>query len=64
MCYLDKDAILNSLSKEDITKIVMSLGSAEPKTDSSGNLIFQTICHNDINPNNSYKLYYYHEPNG
>ena len=64
MCYLDKNAILDSLSKEDIRKIVMSLGSDEPKSDNSGNLIFQTICHNDINPNNSYKLYYYHEPNG
>ena len=64
MYYLDKDTILNSLSKEDITKIVMSLGSAEPKTDSSGNLLFQTICHNEPDPNNSYKLYYYHEPNG
>lgn len=62
--YLDKDAILNSLSKEDVTKVVISLGSAEPKTDNSGNLIFQTVCHNNIDPNNSYKLYYYHEPNG
>ena len=60
--YLDKDAILNSLSKEDITKIVMSLGSAEPKTDSNNDLIFQTVCHNRPDPNNSYKLYYYHEP--
>lgn len=64
MCYLDKKAILDSLTKEDIKKIVMLLGSNEPKTDSSGNLIFQTICHNDIDVNNSYKLYYYHEPNG
>lgn len=60
--YLDKDAILNSLSKEDITKVVMSLGSAEPKSDNSGNLIFQTVCHNRPDPSNSYKLYYYHEP--
>lgn len=62
--YLDKDAILNSLTKEDIIKIVTTLGSAEPKKDSSGNLIFQTICHNIPNPSNSWKLYYYHEPNG
>ena len=54
--YLDKDIILNSLTPDDIKKIVMSLGSDEPKTDNSGNLIFQTICHNDINPNNSYIL--------
>ena len=33
--YLDKDAILNSLTKADIIKIVMSLGSSYPKTDSS-----------------------------
>ena len=64
MCYLDKNAILDSLTKEDITKIVMSLGSAEPKTDSNGNLMFQTICHNQPSPNNSYKLYYYHESSG
>lgn len=62
--YLDKDAILNSLTTADITKIVMSLGSAEPKTDNAGNLIFQTVCHNSPDPNNSYKLYYYHESNG
>jgi hypothetical protein len=64
MCYLDKNAILESLSKEDIKKVVMSLGSDEPKIDNSGNLLFQTICHNHPDPNNSYKLYYYHEPNG
>lgn len=62
--YLDKDLILNSLTKEDITLIVTSLGSAEPKTDDQGNLIFQTICHNPPSDSNSYKLYYYHEPNG
>ncbi len=56
--YLDKDAILDSLSKEDIIKIVISLGSAEPKIDSNNDLIFQTVCHGG----SSYKLYYYHEP--
>lgn len=61
--FLDKKAILDSLTKEDIVKIVMSLGSREPKKDSNGNLIFQTICHNPPDPSNSYKLYYYHEPN-
>lgn len=61
--YLDKDAILDSLTPADITKIVTSLGSAEPKTDNAGNLIFQTVCHNSPDPNNSYKLYYYHESN-
>lgn len=56
--YLDKDAILNSLTKEDITKIVMSLGSSEPKKDGNGDLIFQSVCHGS----NSWKLYYYHDP--
>lgn len=60
--YLDKDAILDSLTKDHITKIVTSLGSGEPRIDSNGDLIFQTICHNPPDPINSYKLYYYHEP--
>jgi hypothetical protein len=59
--YLDKDAIINSLTLDEIKKIVMSLGSDEPKTDNNGNLIFQTICHNEPSVNNSYKLYYYNE---
>lgn len=57
--YLDKTAIEHSLTKENIIKIVCSLGSAAPKEDSSGNLIFQTICHNKPDVNNSWKLYYY-----
>lgn len=60
--YLNKDQILNSLTLEDIKQIVVYLGSAEPRCDSKGNYIFQTICHNPPSPNNSYKLYYYHEP--
>ena len=60
--YLDKDTILNSLTKEDVKKIVMKLGSAEPREDNHGNMVFQTICHNTPSVNNSYKLYYYHEP--
>lgn len=60
--FLDKEEIIESLTKEDVTKIVMSLGSAAPKHDSQGNLIFQTVCHNA--EGGSYKLYYYHEPNG
>ena len=61
--YLDKDLILNSLTKEDVKLIVMSLGSDEPKVDNEGNYIFQTICHNLPAPTNSWKLYYYHEAN-
>lgn len=57
--YLNKDAILNSLTKDDITKIVVSLGSSNPKIDSNGDLIFQSVCHGS----DSWKLYYYHEPN-
>lgn len=60
--YLDKDAIINSLTKKDIEKIVTSLGSGSPKIDNKGNMIFQTICHNKPSSTNSYKLYYYHDP--
>lgn len=44
-------------SNEEITKIVTSLGSSPPLTDSHNNLIFQTVCHN--HQGGSYKLYYY-----
>ena len=57
--YLDKDKILNSLTKEDVIKIVVSLGSEYPKEDHDGNLIFQTVCHNIPSTDNSWKLYYY-----
>lgn len=56
--YLNKDKILNSLTKDEIIKIVTGLGSDMPKTNNNGDLIFQTICHGS----NSWKLYYYHEP--
>jgi len=59
MYLLDKDAILNSLTEKDVIKIVMELGSGSPKRDADHNLIFQTICHNRPDPNNSWKLYYY-----
>lgn len=58
MHYYDKNAILKSLTKEQVIKILIDLGSEGHKTDSNGNLIFQTICHGG----KSYKLYYYHEP--
>lgn len=57
--YLDKDAILNSLTKDDVTLIVTRLGSSQPRTGSNGELIFQSVCHGS----SSWKLYYYHEPN-
>lgn len=53
--YLDKEAILSSLTKEDVIKICMALGSSYPKQDNNGNLIFQSICHGS----DSWKLYYY-----
>lgn len=59
MCYLDKNKILKSLTKEDIIYIVTTLGSRDYREDRDGNLIFQTICHNPPNVSNSYKLYYY-----
>ena len=55
--YLDKDAILNSLTKEDIIKICALLGSPNYKEDSNGNLFFSTaICHGGDSP---HKLAYY-----
>lgn len=60
--YLDKNKIIRSLTKEDITKLVISLGSGPPKHGRHGELIFQTVCHNA--EGGSYKLYYYHEAQG
>ena len=57
MAYLDKDKILENLTKNDVIKILTDLGSAAPKHDSQGALIFQTVCHGG----DSYKLYYHHE---
>lgn len=56
--YLDSKAILDSLTRSDVTKIIMALGSDFPTQDNKGNLIFQTVCH----CGKSHKLYYYHEP--
>lgn len=55
--YLDKNKIIASLTKDDVKKLVMSLGSEEPKTGRNGELIFQSVCHGS----DSWKLYYYHE---
>lgn len=55
--YLDKNAILNSLTKEDVIKVCAELGSPEYKEDGQGNLCFNTgICHGGDSP---YKLVYY-----
>ena len=54
---MNKDAILSSLTKDDVIKVVTNLGSMPPKKDNSGGLIFQSVCHNS----DSWKLYYYHD---
>ena len=57
MPYLDKDAILNSLTKEDIIKICTEMGSQTYKENAQGELCFSTsICHGGDSP---YKLVYY-----
>lgn len=58
MGYINKTTLLSSLTIEDITYIVVKLGSLPPKKDSKGNLIFQTVCHNMPSSNMSWKLYY------
>lgn len=55
--YINKDKVMELLTKKDVEKIVMELGSAAPKEDKDGNLIFQSVCHGS----ESWKLYYYHE---
>lgn len=52
---LDKDQIKDILTLDDIRKILDDLGSKEPKEDTDGNLIFQTVCHGGT----KHKLYYY-----
>ncbi|AZV43585.1 hypothetical protein BAOM_2976 [Peribacillus asahii] len=54
---LDKELIKNSLTVDEINKILLDLGSEEPKKDKEGNPIFTTVCHGG----NSHKLYYYQD---
>lgn len=58
--YFDIKAIQDALTKEDVIKIATELGSDGYKEGGSGELIFRSICHGS----DSWKLYYYHEPNG
>jgi hypothetical protein len=51
---LDKDKIKESLTVDDIKKILKDLGSDLSKSDK---LIFQTVCHNGC----KHKLYYYED---
>lgn len=53
----DKDKIKESLTEQDIVKILTDLGDGSHKKDNQGNLMFRTGCHN-MN-GGSYKLYYY-----
>ncbi len=52
---LDKDKIKLSLTETDVELILRDLGSATPKEDTQGNLLFQTVCHSG----HKHKLYYY-----
>ncbi len=56
--YIDKNKVLNSLTKEDVINICKQLGYPDYKEDSNGNLCFNTaLCHGGDSP---YKLVYYH----
>lgn len=60
MSYIDKDHLLNTITKEDIIKIAEKLGIYEYHNGGKGELIFNTsACHPG---GDSWKLYYYHEP--
>ncbi len=52
---LDKDKIKESLTEDEVIKILTELGSSHPLKDNQGNLIFSTICHGGSN----HKLYYF-----
>lgn len=59
MPYINKDKLLQSITKEDVIKICTDLGAGNYKIDGNGDLIFNTVlCHGG----NKDKLYYYHEP--
>lgn len=58
--YLNKDAVLERVTKQNVIDICAELGS-DYRTDADGNLIFNTkLTHKG---GDSYKAYYYHEPN-
>lgn len=58
--YLDKDVIVELMTKEDVINILVDLGAPQPKELPDGSLLVQSICHGS----NSHKLYYYHEAKG
>ena len=47
--------LIDSLSIEQIIKLMSALGSSNYKIDTNGNYIFRSVCHDS----NSYKLYYF-----
>lgn len=52
---MDRDELLKLYSVEDVTELLMEMGSNPPLHDNQGNLIFTTVCHHGDNQ----KLYYY-----
>ena len=52
---MNRDELLELLTTEDVTKIMMELGSDYPTPDNQGNLYFTTVCHGG----NNKKLLYY-----
>ncbi|MBR1892044.1 MAG: hypothetical protein IJ815_00740, partial [Lachnospiraceae bacterium] len=57
--YLNKDSVLSAVTKQNVIDICKQLGS-DYRKDSNGNLIFNTcLTHAG---GDSYKCYYYHEP--
>jgi hypothetical protein len=50
---LTSEELLDKISIEDITEILISMGSSKPKKDKNGDLYFTTICHGG----NSHKLH-------
>jgi len=54
---IDADELKEQLTEEDIHKILIDLGSADPKYDNNGTPMFQTVCHGG----RKHKLYYYHD---
>ena len=51
------EVIEKNLTEEQVITILTNLGSAPPRKDNDGNLVFQSICHNS----DSWKLCYYIE---
>lgn len=51
----DYKEIIKEMTEEQVIRVMQALGADSYKTDSDGNLMFRSICHNS----NSYKLYYY-----